>query len=76
MAQEPPSAKKIIDALGRAAMAARLKIHRKTVSDAYAADRMPASWFDVVEAMCVEEGITCPRSAFYFKPGAADADAA
>lgn len=62
-----PSARDIIDALDRREIMARLDVSKQTVSSAYKADRLPASWFPVIEDMCAGAGIACPMTAFSFK---------
>ena len=64
-------ARQIIDALGRGVIAVHLGISHPSVSNAYDANMMPANWFCVVESLCLEAGIECPRRAFRFRADSA-----
>jgi len=57
----------ICHALGRAKIASRLRVGTPAVSNAATAGVFPAHWFDIIEVMCVERGIECPRCLFSFK---------
>lgn len=53
--------------LGRAEIARRVGVGSSTVSTQLERGHFPASWFDVMEVMCVEKGEKCPRRLFNFK---------
>lgn len=74
MKTDEPSAREIIDALGRREMKAEIGCSKQTLSAAYREDRMPARWYSVVADMCAAENLPCPRSAFNFVESAATAD--
>lgn len=56
----------ICDALGRATIAARLKVRVTAVSNAVTEGRFPARWFLVVTELCEENGLKCPEQLFTF----------
>lgn len=57
----------IIRAVGAERAATALDVGPASVRVQLSRGVLPASWFDILEALCVEAGIPCPRSAFNFK---------
>lgn len=57
----------IIKTLTSARIEAALGVSSHAVRKAYQDRRFPASWFDVMEKLCADNGLTCPRKAFNFK---------
>ena len=64
----------IIDKLTPDAMVSRLSLTKHSIARAKDRREMPASWFVVVDAMCIEKGIHCPRDFFSFKADTGGAD--
>lgn len=56
----------ICDALGRKAMAVRLRVKSTAVSNAATDGRFPSRWLKIVRSMCEEIAIPCPESLFNF----------
>lgn len=57
----------VIDALGVAAICQQVGVGEHSVRAAKSAGEFPASWFNLLEEMCVLAGCPCPREAFSFK---------
>ena len=54
--------------IGRAKMASALDIGLTAISKYTATrDQFPPAWFDIMEGLCAEMGIDCPRALFSFK---------
>lgn len=64
-----PTAREIIESLGRDVVAASLGVSESSVKNAVGSS-MPARWFNVMEGLCQKSGIDCPRSAFAFRTAA------
>jgi hypothetical protein len=60
----------IIDALGRAELAARLGVKESAVAKARVNRIMPAAWWRVVKDMAADKGIECPDHVFSWKVAA------
>lgn len=54
----------LIDALGADRIAAAVGASAKTVTNKRFEPSLPASWFDAIEKLCVDDGRPCPRAAF------------
>lgn len=52
--------------LGRAELAQRLGVGMTAISNAAVRESIPASWFLVVRAMCMERALECPEYMFAF----------
>lgn len=61
-----PKVKEITDAIGNELPDA-LDVKPRSVRAAREFGVFPASWFNVVEHLCEENGIECPRDAFNFR---------
>lgn len=59
----------ICDAIGRTRLQAALGVGKTAISNAVVENRFPSSWFDVVDRLCREDGIDCPREFFAFRRG-------
>jgi hypothetical protein len=57
----------ITDTLGSEAMQRRLGVSHHAIRAARTAGKFPAAWYDVLDGMCRDAGLDCPRSAFTFK---------
>jgi hypothetical protein len=58
--------KTIVGALGRRKIAGRLDVTDAAVGNALMDGRFPAHWYAEIAALCAEDGIGCPMSAFRF----------
>ena len=57
----------IIKCLGASRIAEAIGVAENAVSMAKGRKKFPPSWYDVLDAMCAERGIDCPRELFNFK---------
>lgn len=57
----------IVQTLGRENIESRLGVSKYSLFAAKRDRLFPAAWFDVLDEMCRERGIECPRSAFRFR---------
>jgi len=57
----------IADAVGRAKMAEALEVGATAVSKAVVGGKFPPSWLSVMEILCAEVGIDCPRELFVMR---------
>lgn len=57
----------ICEAVGRQRISKEVGVGLTAVSNAAVTGKFPASWFDVVERLCIAKGVECPRSSFSFK---------
>ncbi|WP_145398566.1 hypothetical protein [Paracoccus sulfuroxidans] len=62
-----PAVHQITDTLGADAICAALNVTSHSVRGARTSGVFPASWYDVLQSMCIEMGIPCPRNAFNWK---------
>lgn len=60
-------ARPIIEALGAEAIQSRIGVGEHMIRHAKSTGKFPSSWYDLIERMCVDAGIRCPRSAFKWK---------
>lgn len=60
------NSKALIKAIGAANIKAALGVKDGSIVKARR-EGIPALWFDVMDQMCADMGIECPRSAFNFK---------
>lgn len=56
----------ICEAVGRRRISAEIGVKATAVSNAVSNEKFPAHWFDVIERLCGEVGVECPRSLFTF----------
>ena len=59
--------KRIVETLGSAEIQKAFDVGVRTVQQAQKKGQFAASWYNWMEARCIEEGIPCPRSAFNWK---------
>lgn len=64
----------IVSNLGAESVAAVLGVSVHSVRKAVENRAFPASWYDVMDAICVDRGIECPRTLFNFKAPSASAE--
>lgn len=67
----PETTLEICDALGRAKIAARIGCKVTAVSNCVTPNQFPAQWYVILEEMCREHDMTCPRKLFSFRREAA-----
>lgn len=65
-----PAIKNITRTLGDDAICAALGVTHHSIRGARSTGLFPSSWFDKLEAMCIQAGIPCPRNAFNWKAAA------
>lgn len=63
-----PTASSICDKVGRANIAAAVRVGATAVSNAAVDNRFPARWFFAVKELCDQAGIDCPEHLFSFIP--------
>ncbi len=56
-----------IDALGEEEICAAVGVGHHSIRGARTTGKFSAHWFDVIEQMCLEKGMNCPRNLFTFK---------
>ena len=56
----------ICEALGRRTIADAIGVRLTSVSNAIVDGRFPARWFHLVDHLCAERGLPCPRRLFTF----------
>lgn len=56
----------ICEAVGRRRISVEIGVKATAVSNAVSNGKFPAHWFDVIERLCGEVGVECPRSLFSF----------
>jgi hypothetical protein len=61
------SIRKMTDDLGVDNLASRLRVTTHSIRHARVTGLFPASWFDVIDGMCRERKMDCPRDLFNFK---------
>ena len=61
--------KDILTQLGEDEVREALGVSTHSIAAAKRERRFPSNWFAVIERMCVEEGIPCPRNLFAFRSG-------
>lgn len=66
----------ICDRIGRAKIAAAVRVGTTAVSNAAVENRFPARWFIAVKRLCDEAGIACPEQLFSFVPANIPAEGA
>lgn len=64
----------ICDALGRRRIAVAVGVKLTSVSNAVTAGIFPARWFDVIDGLCREASLDCPRTLFAFVRSSETAD--
>lgn len=57
----------IIDTLGSDRLQNALGVSRHSIKNARWEGVFPSAWFNMIEALCVDAGIECPRHAFRWK---------
>ena len=58
----------ICDQIGRAKIAAAVRVGPTAVSNAAVENRFPARWFVAVKHLCDDAGVACPEQLFSFIP--------
>ena len=58
----------LVDAIGRKRVQDALGVGRTAIANRLADGCLPSAWFDVLEALAKETGVSCPRSLFAFVP--------
>lgn len=64
----------IIDALGRRQFLMRSGLSKQALIRPFAENQFPANWFQILDEMCAERGIDCPRDLFAFRRPFRDSD--
>ena len=70
------NAQHIASALGQRQIAEAVGVVPTAVNNAVMRGSFPASWFTVIRAMCEENGLDCPESAFNFRSPTSERGAA
>ena len=66
----------LADALGRKDMAHALGVGLTAISNRLSDDKLPAGWFDALEALAKQKGKECPRHLFAWRRAETSSDAA
>lgn len=66
MNSEHITVERICETLGRRTVAEAIGVRLTSVSNAIVDGRFPARWFDVVDRLCAQRELPCPRRLFTF----------
>lgn len=64
----------IIDAIGRRQFLTRSGLSKQALIRPFAENQFPANWFQILDEMCAERGIDCPRVLFAFRRPFSESD--